>query len=1804
MKKFISMLISISMIFAMLPSFVIAEGEKSFELSKTEYTKGEKVVITNVTGTENQDWFGVYKADVEKLSWESMVNGIYKYHNSTEGDGTIVLETADLEAGEYLVILLEDNGYSEISRKAFTIVEKAEVPALATYNSSTNFSTSTNDGTWDNGIWRAEYWHPEWYTYVKMSDVHQGGEYTDNMWDWTGAAIRVNGTDIITTNSSNTKSGVRAFIVPYKGTVTIKSSKVTNQSGNGIYVRIIKTNSENGKLESLWGKDWNSNLNASFTAIYGWNEAEQDEIADIAVEKGDVIRFEVVSMDTGSDGKANWTNEIIYTAIEPEAAPEIAIDYVNEKLTGFGEGSYTIDGAAVTHEDGSLAIAEYIGKTISIVKKGVIEAADSEAQSLAIPVRPAAPTASDLTVTHPAVIDGTGSISGVSGMEYKLSSAESWTECTQNEITGLEAGTYDIRKKATDTSFKSDTYSVKIDEFVPSKETTPEISIDYVNEKLTGFGEGSYTIGGEAVTPENGSLDIAAYMDTTITIVKKGNGTTTINSEDQNLQIPARPTAPEVSAGDETSVGANDGKITGVTDAMEYKLSSVQEWTSVDSGVTELTNLAPGSYNVRYKATASSFVSLSETVAINAKGVQEPTVTVPTLADTTYTDGMKLLDISLAGIQIPSGNTPGAFTWKTPNMLVNAGDNQSFDAVFTPTDTTNFKIKDLQIPVNIKPAAITGITVTGYEGNADGQPHGVTVSGTRAGDTVTYKVDSDEFTADVPSYTEVCEHTVTVKVARANYTDFVSAEVKVKITSAPTASPTASPVPVPTPNPDRMVFGSNDAFSTDSGNGAWDYVWSAMMCDENGDYQMITDKITVSPEKNDVSGGYGHSDDTGYYPIVNGHQLVDPNLPIETVDKEHSRSPVRVFTAPKAGTVTIASAEIQDHSGQNKTARIIKQTTGGNSVLWENDIAGWSSISNPALTFETAAGDKIYFEVKRKGTNNWNYGNVSWTTTVTYTDPDATPSPSAEPTTNPTSEPTAAPSAQPTSEPTQTTYISNEKFNTSTADGKWDGGIWSAMCYVQDWWSYSSLTDVTDGKYNLGWLENGLARVDGSTLETDTITDNFTARAFTVPKDGIIRIEKTEITNKSASASKFQIRSKPNDSTDLNTLLRSSEIEANGKAEQAAIELSVKAGDIIYFEAATASAGTGVTVEWINTLKYIDEFTPVPTPSPTPKPTPEPPLEEGTYKSSHNFIPEDGSGVWESVWSAEIYNSADRTYTDAKTEYSGGYAENNTDAKQPVVYGNKMKVTGEDTPNKHPVRKFTVPKDGKLRILESEITHKTWEEVQYNIKLNDTVIWTEAYSDSSVKLIQPEQRLQDVKEGDVIRFEAILKEGTSYGYEQLWENTILYWDGTEPTPTPIPTPMPDPDFNKTLYRASDSWSMEENGDNVWKWQSYNVTSKTYEDLTKTMESNLSMGDDWSDGPVWIAGDDWRWTAVGKYTMRATVDPGDPTTEETSGDFKVHRDYPVRTFTSPKNGTVSIQAPDNKILAKDETTGTHIRIMCQRADGSKPIQIFPNAEETDWLNIKGEYNFEPIEFELNAGDKLMFENAFIWKEGGYSPWNTYVQWDPIVEYKTISPKLTGVIPADGAENIALNAEHILNYDGALADISADKLTVYEVNSEGENIKSDAVCSSIAVDGSSVKFVLDGLKPYTKYEAKLDGICYFGFDAKNEKSETITFTTGPAVNIGEAKYENGKVSVPVNNPYKENKTATLIAAVCKGTESKYSIEKTYYITRRDIGANDVIETEAELPSGSDYFIKAVVMEDMQKARAYAAASIIRR
>lgn len=85
--------------------------------------------------------------------------------------------------------------------------------------------------------------------------------------------------------------------------------------------------------------------------------------------------------------------------------------------------------------------------------------------------------------------------------------------------------------------------------------------------------------------------------------------------------------APEVGYSNETVDGANDGKITGVNSTMEWRADGKDDYTAIDEGVTELTDLADGTYYVRYAAKENYDASPDATVAIG-KG-NKLTVTVP-----------------------------------------------------------------------------------------------------------------------------------------------------------------------------------------------------------------------------------------------------------------------------------------------------------------------------------------------------------------------------------------------------------------------------------------------------------------------------------------------------------------------------------------------------------------------------------------------------------------------------------------------------------------------------------------------------------------------------------------------------------------------------------------------------------------------------------------------------------------------------------------------------------------------------------------------------------------------------------------------------------------------------------------------------------------------------------------------------------------------------------------------------------------------------------------------------------------------
>lgn len=395
----------------------------------------------------------------------------------------------------------------------------------------------------------------------------------------------------------------------------------------------------------IGGKGKLTGMNGMQYKLKRTDEWSSTQLVDtVEVDAGE---YNVRKAATDTDFASEETTITVETFIaEKEMTPEIAIDYTTEELINFVEdGTYTINGLDVTLTDNKLSLANYITNeqiTLSIVKKGNnVTTVASEAQTLIVKARPAAPTKSEIIVTQPSVIGGKGTIAGIADtMEYSTNNGINWTTGDGDDIGDIEPGTtYKIRYKAVsadeeaERQFKSAEYSVTIIAYDAMPETQPTISINYVNEKLTGFTEGcDYIIkidDGVATDKDNVTEDIDidnTYFGHTLKIVKKGDGIKTSNSEAFELSIPKRSSAPNVAAVEEQTYQGNDGKITGVDTTMEYKSLSEPTFTWTQCAGTEITNLAPGSYIVRVAAVADeSFASEVMSVTINASAKDEPT---------------------------------------------------------------------------------------------------------------------------------------------------------------------------------------------------------------------------------------------------------------------------------------------------------------------------------------------------------------------------------------------------------------------------------------------------------------------------------------------------------------------------------------------------------------------------------------------------------------------------------------------------------------------------------------------------------------------------------------------------------------------------------------------------------------------------------------------------------------------------------------------------------------------------------------------------------------------------------------------------------------------------------------------------------------------------------------------------------------------------------------------------------------------------------------------------------------------------
>ena len=106
------------------------------------------------------------------------------------------------------------------------------------------------------------------------------------------------------------------------------------------------------------------------------------------------------------------------------------------------------------------------------------------------------------------------------------------------------------------------------------------------------------------VTAENG-----------VKVYKTGDGTQTLDSEEQTIEITQAGEPSGVKGISCATKSKNDGKLTGVNSAMEYRQKDAAAWTEITGDM--VTGLAAGTYEVRMKANGQVLASPFVTVEIN-----------------------------------------------------------------------------------------------------------------------------------------------------------------------------------------------------------------------------------------------------------------------------------------------------------------------------------------------------------------------------------------------------------------------------------------------------------------------------------------------------------------------------------------------------------------------------------------------------------------------------------------------------------------------------------------------------------------------------------------------------------------------------------------------------------------------------------------------------------------------------------------------------------------------------------------------------------------------------------------------------------------------------------------------------------------------------------------------------------------------------------------------------------------------------------------------------------------------------------
>ena len=310
------------------------------------------------------------------------------------------------------------------------------------------------------------------------------------------------------------------------------------------------------------------------------------------------------------------------------------------------------------------------------------------------------------------------------------------------------AGTYYVWYKVVGDSNHNDTspdcVTVTVNKAAYDVTITPGSNMT----KTTDSGAASQTSLSGAMTAVVYTADSSCYFPTNYSVAAVNGISVTRNSYTQitvsgtptanatiTLTAPTAKTTPDTpmtaDAVNCTSTDNNDGKLTGVTSAMEYRKSDADSWTNGTG--SDITGLVPGTYYVRVKATDTTLASDSHTLTIRAFISASVTFKVSNGSwdDESATDktvilsGYEGVPLTLAAADIPVVGGKPAATYKegnwdtTPDTATEITGNTTYTYTYAKKTaisvTVTFKV--INGSWDDESTADKTVTLTGYEGD-------------------------------------------------------------------------------------------------------------------------------------------------------------------------------------------------------------------------------------------------------------------------------------------------------------------------------------------------------------------------------------------------------------------------------------------------------------------------------------------------------------------------------------------------------------------------------------------------------------------------------------------------------------------------------------------------------------------------------------------------------------------------------------------------------------------------------------------------------------------------------------------------------------------------------------------------------------------------------------------------------------------------------------------------------------------------------------------------------------------------------